>query len=110
MTMEKLGIFLILLLLLAGCGGTAVWQPNSTTPPRLDSPPPRLLIQPNAGSGDLSVLDTVTGQTDSLIVSRAAGLNEIISGPYQPVGDILANETPRYAKMWTTSSYRGENA
>ncbi|MAU00560.1 MAG: hypothetical protein CL608_25735 [Anaerolineaceae bacterium] len=92
--MEKLIYFLVLLLLLAGCGGgTAVWQPNSTTPPRLDSPPPRLLVQPNAGSGELIVLDVVTGQKESRLVSPAVGLDEIISGPYQPVGDLLVNDT-----------------
>ena len=92
--LEKLVLLLILLFLLLGCGGdTAVWQPNSTTLPRLDSSPPRLLIQPSAGSSALTVLDIVTGQKESRMVSRAASLNEIISGPYQPVGDILANET-----------------
>ena len=92
--MKKLIFFQILVLLLAGCGGdTAVWQPNSATPPRLDNPPPRLLIQSNAGSGALTVQDLVTGQKESRPVSPATTLNEIVSGPYQPVGDILVNET-----------------
>lgn len=92
-------LMLLLVLLAAACGGGEAvdWQASSPTAPTYDPMAlPRLLVQPRSGSGELLVVDLVTGHTRTLLLTRAPSLDSILAEEHQVVGDLLAGRQEQF--------------